>query len=88
MSGGGAWNAGATHPDISSIENATLYNNTGLIGVFPYGCDNCTSSDSPPSCPGHPTYETPQSEPICNIQREATSNGGTVTVEFLGFIAG
>ena len=86
LSGGGTWNAGTAHTEIASFENAELYSNTGLVGVFPYGCDNCTSSDNPPSCPGHPAYETPQSEPICNIQRDATNSGGTVTVEFIGFI--
>jgi hypothetical protein len=86
LSGGGAWNAGTAHQGITSFENAALYSNTGLIGVFPYGCDNCTSSDAPPSCPGHLAYETPQSEPICNIQRDAANSGGTVTVEFTGFI--
>ncbi len=86
LSGGGEWNAGTAHTGIASFENAALYSNTGLVGVFPYGCDNCTSSDAPPSCPGHPAYETPQSEPICNIQRDATNSGGTVTVEFIDFI--
>ncbi len=86
LSGGGEWNAGTAHTGITSIENASLYSNTGLIGVFPYGCDNCTSSDEPPFCEGHPEYETPQSEPICNIQRDAVNHGGSVTVEFLGSI--
>jgi hypothetical protein len=85
LSGGGAWNAGTAHEGITTFENAVLYSNTGLVGVFPYGCDNCTSSDAPPSCPGHPAYETPQSEPICNVQRDAVNHGGTVAVEFTGF---
>jgi len=29
--------------------------------------------------------ETPQSEAICNIQRDAANNGGTVLVEFIDF---
>ncbi len=84
LSGGGAWNAGSDNPNITTFQNDELYKNTGLIGVFPYGCDNCTSSDNPPVCLGHPAYETPQALPICNVQRNADSNGGIITVEFVG----
>ncbi len=84
-SGGGTWNAGTDYQGISSFENGELYTNTGRIGVFPYGCDNCTSIDLPPPCVAHPAYETPQAEPICNIQRDAVNSGGTILVEFLGF---
>ncbi|MEI6079473.1 MAG: hypothetical protein WCQ53_02385 [bacterium] len=88
LSGGGAWNAGSAHTGITTFENAALNSNTGLIGVFPSGADNCTSSDAPPVCVApdlpHQPYETPQSEPICNIQRDATSAGGTVQIEFIG----
>ncbi|MEI6093218.1 MAG: hypothetical protein WCQ47_06000 [bacterium] len=86
LSGGGGWNAGTAHTGISSFQNAALYSNTGLVGVFPYGSDNCTSSVSPPLCTGsHPAYETSQSEAICNVQRDAVNHGGIVTIEFLGF---
>jgi hypothetical protein len=82
--GGHDWNAGASKPIVKLIENGKLYTNTGRVGVFPYGCDNCTASTSPPVCPGHPPYEKPQTEPICNVQRNARAPGGLVKVTYLG----
>lgn len=77
------WNDGTTW-GIKSIKNGTRFNNTGISGVYPYGCDNCTSSDNPPSCIGQqPQYAN--TTPICNVQRPADSNkGGKVTVIFNG----
>lgn len=77
------WNDGTTW-GIKHIKNGTRFNNTGISGVYPYGCDNCTSSDNPPSCIGkHPEYAN--STPICNVQRPAGNNkGGKVTVVFKG----
>jgi hypothetical protein len=60
---------------IKSFENNEWDNNTGLVGVFPYGCDNCTSSDNPPSCVGkQPEYVN--KKPICNVQRPCEKNDG------------
>lgn len=69
---------------IKKIENGTKLDNTGRVGVFPYGCDNCTSSDHPPECVGkQPKYVN--KEPICNVQRPAGSNkGGTLTAVYKG----
>ena len=77
-------NGGAIAP-VKSFGNLTRYENTGLVGVFPYGCDNCVSSDAPPSCVGQqPQFAN--SEPICNVQRPAAGNqGGTVKVSFFGW---
>lgn len=89
MSGGGGWNAGSTEPNVTEFENKGLNDNCGQVGVFPYGCDNCTKSTSPPECSGPPTpppYGDCQSAPICNVQRDASSSGGTVTVTFMGWI--
>ncbi len=90
MAGGGQWNAGSGHPGVSSFKNAAIGQNTGLVGVFPYACDNCTSSDNPPQCPsppvGAPNPPRPQAAPICNVQRDASSAGGSVTVTFSGFV--
>jgi len=71
---------------VTTIANGAKLDNTGRVGVFPYGCDNCTSSDNPPSCVGkHP--ELANHEPICNVQRSAASNqGGSITVVFKGTI--
>lgn len=81
------WNAGDT-AGFQFFENSYLYDNVGRIGVYPYGCDDCTQSVSPPFCEGHPEYSKPQAKPICNVQRDASKNGGSVTVVFNNFIKG
>lgn len=88
MTGGGGWNAGTTEPNVTQFANKGLNDNCGLVGVFPYGCDNCTERVSPPSCggpPPPPPYGNCQSAPICNVQRDASNSGGTVSVTFNGF---
>lgn len=72
---------------VKEFENGLWRENTGRVGVFPYGCDNCTSSDNPPACVGRqPQYAN--TEPICNVQRNAKSNnGGNVEIIFLGTYA-
>lgn len=78
------WTANGGAIPVKRIRNSTRYANTGLVGVFPYGCDNCTASDSPPSCVG----QQPQfvnDLPICNVQRPASSPGGVVRVIFEGW---
>lgn len=69
---------------VKNIKNNSWNNNTGIPGVFPYSCDNCTSSDSPPDCVGrHNEYAN--KEPICNVQRPANNNqGGLITIKFNG----
>ena len=91
MSGGARWNAGSSHPTVSQFANKPLGQNTGLVGVFPCGCDNCTSRANPPqpSCPKSPpppAYEDCQSHPICNVQRDARNSGGDVEVIFHAFL--
>ncbi len=91
MSGGGTWNAGSSQPNVSQFANKPLGQNTGLVGVYPCGCDNCTSRADPPQrhCPASPpppAYEACQSQPICNVQRDATNSGGEVEVVFHGFL--
>lgn len=71
---------------VTSFVNKKWDENTGLVGVFPYGCDNCTSSNQPPECVGlQPQFAN--KEPICNVQRPANSNkGGSLEIKFLGFV--
>lgn len=68
---------------VKSIENKFYNDNTGIVGVYPYGCDNCTSSDNPPACVGkHPQYAN--SEPICNVLRPCEENeGGEIHITLL-----
>jgi hypothetical protein len=90
LSGGGAWNAGSTQPSVTSFANKAIGENTGLVGVFPYACDNCTASVAPPICTtppaGAPNPPQPQAQPLCNVQRDASTAGGTVAVVFAGFV--
>jgi len=79
------WTANGGAIQVQSIANSTRFQNTGIVGVYPYGCDNCTSSDNPPSCVGQHS-QFANSEPICNVQRPAATNAdGTVKVVFKGF---
>jgi hypothetical protein len=50
MTGGGAWNAGSAYPNVTSFQNQSLRANAGLVGVYPWGCDNCTVRSAPPVC--------------------------------------
>lgn len=86
MSGGGGWNAGTTQPSVTSFFNVAPGGNTGLVGVYPISCDVCTGSQNPPQCSPPVTPENPQSQPICNVQRDASTAGGTVTVAVTGFV--
>jgi hypothetical protein len=89
MTGGGAWNAGSTQPNVASFENKKIGDNVGQVGVFPYACDICTGSDKPPKCDappvGAPSPPVPQTQNICLVQRDASQAGGTVLVTFNGF---
>lgn len=79
------WSSNGGAISVTQIRNSTRYQNTGLVGVYPYGCDDCTASVSPPSCVGIQS-QFANSEPICNVQRPAATNqGGTVKVSFLGW---
>jgi hypothetical protein len=84
MTGGGAWNGGPTKPNVTSFQNQGRDSNVGLVGVFPWGCDNCTVRTNPPSCQSYTGACQPAS--ICNVQRDAVNSGGTVTISFGGFI--
>lgn len=78
------WTANGGAIPVKSIRNNTRYENTGLVGVYPYGCDNCISSSAPPTCVGkQPQFAN--SQPICNVQRAASSPGGVVRVVFNGW---
>lgn len=79
------WSTNGGAQAVTDFANETRYKNTGIPGVFPYGCDNCTSSDNPPSCVGQQPDQV-NALPICNVQRPAADNqGGSVRVIFRGF---
>jgi hypothetical protein len=85
LSGGNAWNASDSFPDVDSIYNQGISSNSGLVGVFPYGCDVCTGAASPPVCSPPTNDNDKQSLPICTVQRNAVgAGGGLVQVLYLG----
>lgn len=80
------WGTDSGTIKVSEFQNNEWDKNTNVIGVFPYGCDNCTTSVSPPDCVGkQPQFVN--TKPICNVQRSAKNNkGGTVEITFIDFI--
>jgi hypothetical protein len=80
------WSSAGGTIKVSEFENNSWDNNTNIVGVFPYGCDNCTESVSPPKCIGkQPQFVS--SKKICNVERPAKSNkGGTLELTFIEFI--
>lgn len=88
--GSNRWNAGPLYPEVLNFQNTVIGENAGLVGVYPYGCDECTKSVNPPKCPrvplGAPVPPIPQRDPICNVQRNAFLSSGRVVVCFLGFV--
>ena len=79
-----SWNAGPSFPSIQSFANTMDKNQIGTPGVYPYGCDTCTASKSPPSC--IPLPQPAQKSKICNVQRDAILSGGVVQVIYLGAV--
>ena len=79
-----SWNAGPSFPSIQSFANTMDKNQIGTPGVYPYGCDTCTASKSPPTC--IPLPQPAQKSKICNVQRDAILSGGVVQVIYLGAV--
>lgn len=78
------WTTNGGAIPVKSIRNGTRYDNTDRVGVYPYGCDDCQASVSPPACVGQqPQFANKL--PICNVQRSANSPGGVVRAIFEGW---
>lgn len=82
---GGIWTANYKGYDtITTVENGDFGHNTGRVGVYPVGCDDCNSITNPPSCTIPNGYhESPQKYAICNVQRNAKNSGGKVVFSFI-----
>lgn len=78
------WSANGGEISVKEIRNSTRFDNTGRVGVYPYGCDNCTASFAPPDCVGLQPQNA-NALPICNVQRPSNAPGGVVRVIFYGF---
>ena len=76
------WTGGPHAPLVQSFANTMNKSQTGMAGVYPYGCDICVASKAPPAC--IPLPQPTQKHNICNIQRSAKLNGGTIKVLYLG----
>lgn len=79
---GGYWNSGQ-NDTIKTIQNKTMRNNTGISGVYPYGCTTCTGSSGMVNCGNKVPYDQPNTKPICNVQRPSKNNGGIVLITYL-----
>lgn len=80
--GGPNWVA-AQYTNVRTFYNDSMYKNTNLVGVFPYGCTNCVNDQGAEGCVTKP--ETPDSTHICNPTRAAGVKGGKVILTFNGF---
>jgi hypothetical protein len=68
---------------ITSIQNKEMWKNTGIYGVFPYGCTNCINTKGKQSC--QTPNEKPNKEKICTPTRNTNRKGGKIRVSFLGY---
>lgn len=82
---GDYWNVTTGIDTVRTFRNATFGNNTGLYGVFPTGCTNCTNQDGAPVCTPKLPFDKPNNKPICIIQRPAVGSGGSVFCYFNGY---
>ena len=91
---GGAWNAGVGKNNkpikVITFKNASIGNNVGLKGVFPYGCTTCTGTAGFAPCnPAPKDAPSPiktQATNICNVQRNSSKGGGVVEIAFWKFL--
>lgn len=81
--GGPQWQASPSYPDVRYFYNDSMYHNSELIGVYPYGCTNCTNTDGKQAC--QTPNEQPNTKPICTPTRAKDARGGNVRVSFLGY---
>lgn len=81
--GGPNWPAD-TSMNTRVIENKTMGHNTGIVGVYPYGCTNCINTEGKQPC--QTPNETPNKYNICNPTRSKGVHGGKVQITFKGYI--
>ncbi len=79
------WNYGPGKIPVTKIYNRELQKNSGLPGVYPVNCTDCTGLVGEKPCKSLPLGPK-QKERICNIQR--SERGGIVTISLLSQPAG
>ncbi len=75
------FNAGPTFNNVQSFANTLDRSQTNIAGVYPYGCDTCTGSKSPPNCIPLPQPKCTNS--TCQVQRNAAQNGGIIKIIYM-----
>lgn len=87
-SGAGSWQT-AGQSNVTTFANTKFTpppsSNINLVGVFPVGCDNCTSQANPGCNPQWVPWNVGSTTALCNVQRPASQSGGTVMITFKGF---
>lgn len=80
---GSSWKVQTTGTFVTEIQNyeGTGANNQNVNGVFNYLCDTCIARVNPPDCPGTETCSTQET---CNLLRDGSQQGGTVTFTWNG----
>jgi hypothetical protein len=81
--GGPVWAATPSYPNVRLYYNDTMWKNTNLVGVYPYGCTACTDTTGKQGC--QTPNETPSSHAVCNPTRAAGDRGGVVLLTFKGY---
>jgi hypothetical protein len=82
---GNYWTVTQGIDTVRTFKNDLFGHNTGLYGVFPTGCTNCTNQAGAPVCSPALPFDKPNDKPICIIQRPAIGSGGQVYCIFDGF---
>lgn len=76
-------------PIFSGDANGSLPFNAGkgTVGVYPFGCDLCTSRSTPGCTATYPAANlVQQSKPVCQVMRSAQyQTGGTVAIKLKSF---
>jgi hypothetical protein len=77
------WQASPSYPDVRAFKNNVQGSNSNMVGVYPYGCPNCTNNEGKQAC--ETPNETPNTEPICTPTRATGKRGGSVILTFNGY---
>lgn len=84
VNGGGPWTVQTTNAPITEIVPKALGNNTDNPGVYPENCTDCIRLVGTTVCAGFPDPPSCHSQRVCNVQRDVSQSGGTVTITLAG----
>ena len=69
---------------IKTTQNNKMWNNTGIYGVFPYGCTNCINTDGKQPC--QTPSEATNKQKICTLTRDKDKKGGVNLDDFIALM--